>query len=46
MFSGTWALDNASRITSATSPNGPTSYTHDATNQLTAADHSFTADEN
>jgi RHS repeat-associated protein len=47
----TWSFDAASRVTSMNftslvGPNGTTSYSYDNTAQLTAADHSFQADEN
>ena len=40
-----WNYDAAGRITSFNSPDETTSYSYDATNQLTGADHSVQSDE-
>jgi RHS repeat-associated protein len=41
----TWTYDAAGRVTAATNADGSTSYTYDATGQLTGADHSYQTDE-
>jgi RHS repeat-associated protein len=41
----TWTFDNLNRVTQFTGPDGTSDYTYDDTAQLTAADHSYQADE-
>jgi len=40
-----WTYDTNGRLTATSSPDGTSSFTYDATGQLTAADHSYQTDE-